>query len=416
MKASVSLIIVFMAAGHGAAAGVGVKGASAERASEAEQVVADADYPGGNIVVERIEADKIYLKPDLRDTEGWWFYWNFRVRGARGRRLRFQFTGRNPIGVLGPAVSTDRGLTWSWLGREVVKDASFGYEFAEDAEEARFCFAMPYQQADLGRFLLRHKDNPHLSVRELCKSRKGRSVERLHLGRPDGEPKYRVLLTARHHACEMMAGYSLEGFLEAVLAQSEDGRWFRKHVEVLAIPFVDKDGVEEGDQGKNRRPHDHNRDYAGKSIYPSVGAIREFVPEWSRGHLKVSFDLHCPYISGPNNEKIYIVGSSNPRIWREQCRFGEMLERVQTGPLQYHARDNLPFGQAWNTAENYKVGKSCSRWAGELEGIRLAASFEIPHANAGGNRVTCQSARAFGRDLARATRLYLESGQEKGSN
>ncbi len=177
----------------------------------------DADYPGGNIIVERIEGDTAYIHQDIRDTKGWWFYWNFRVRGAAGRTLTFRFTNRDPIGLRGPAVSTDAGLTWSWLGRKTVqktdKGALFTYTFPGDVKEVRFCFSMPYQLSDLQRFLKTHAKNSHLGVRELCKSRKGRSIERLHLGKLQGEPMYRVLLTCRHHSCETTASYCLEGIL-----------------------------------------------------------------------------------------------------------------------------------------------------------------------------------------------------------
>jgi hypothetical protein len=369
----------------------------------------DARYPGGNIVVERIEGDQVYLRPDLRDTNGWWFYWNFRVRGAIGRTLTFQFTGSNPIGVRGPAVSTDGGHRWSWLGAFKVKDASFTYSFAGRDDEVRFCFAVPYQEEDLRRFLAVHQDNPFLSVQELCKSRKGRSVERFHVGSPGGDPAFRILLTARHHACESMANYALEGFVEAALADTEDGKWFRENVEVLLIPFVDKDGVEDGDQGKNRKPHDHNRDYKGESIYPSVAAIRSFVPAWSAGRLKVAIDLHCPWIRGTHNEVIYMVGGPDPDRWQQQVAFGKILEEVQQGPLVYSAADNLPYGTAWNTRKNYGDLMSCSMWTAQIEGIRLATSFEIPYANAANRPVDADSARAFGRDLARAVRQYLDT-------
>lgn len=367
----------------------------------------DAQYPDGNIVVERIEGDRVYLRPDLRDTNGWWFYWNFRVRGANGRTLTFEFTGRTPIGVRGPAVSTDGGRGWSWLEADKVKGSAFAYSFPERYDEVRFCFAVPYQEEDLRRFLTVHEDNSFLSVKELCKSRKGRSVERLHVGSSDGDPAYRVFLTARHHACESMANYALEGFIEAALADTEDGKWFRENVEVLIIPFVDKDGVEDGDQGKNRKPHDHNRDYKGESIYPSVAAIRSFVPAWSEGRLKIAMDLHCPWIRGTHNEVIYMVGGAEPGRWQRQVAFGKILEEVQQGPLVYSAADNLPFGTSWNTRKNYGDLMSCSMWTAQIDGIRLATSFEIPYANAAGRPVDAESARAFGRDLARAVRQYL---------
>ena len=376
---------------------------------DTSQFKIDADYPGGNIIVERIDANEVHLRQDLRDTQGWWFYWNFRINGAARRTLKFTFTDRNPIGVCGPAVSLDAGKTWSWLGADIVKGASFTHAFGPRQKDVRFCFAIPYQHSDLAGFLKRHSQNPHLSLYELCKTRKGRTVERIHIGRINGPAKHRILLTARHHACESIANYVMEGLLESVLAQTEDGHWFRINVEFLALPFMDKDGVEEGDQGKNRSPHDHNRDYAGKSIYPSVAALREFVPSWSRGRLHIALDLHCPYISGPHNEVIYLVGSPNKNIWAQQQRFGRILEDTRTGPLTYKASDNLPFGKAWNTGNNYGKLKSCSRWAAEIEQVRLATTIEIPYANVRGEAVTARTARAFGRDLARAIRKYLES-------
>jgi len=384
-----------------------------ETGEKTPSVTVDADYPGGNAVVEQIEGDVIQLRPDLRDTEGWWFYWNFRVRGAQGRTLTFRFSGDSPIGVRGPAVSTDGDRTWSWLGSEAVQDASFKYTFTADAGEVRFCLAVPYQESNLKEFLAKYKDNPQLAVRELCKSRKGRSIERLHVGRLDGEARHRILVTARHHACEMMANYTMEGLLEVVLADSDDGYWFRRNVEVLAIPFMDKDGVEDGDQGKNRRPRDHNRDYIGQSVHPSVAALRTFVPNWSNGRLTVALDLHCPYIRGQYNEVIYIVGSSDEAMWRQQREFGRILETVQSGSWLYRASDNLPFGKAWNTNANTGAGKSFGEWASGLEGIRLAASVEIPYANAGGQPVTADSARAFGHSLAKAIRSYLERIDEE---
>lgn len=367
----------------------------------------DCDFPGGNIIVDEIEGDTVKLHQDIRDTEGDWFYWYFRVRKAVGRTLNFEFTRGNVIGVRGPAVSTDEGWTWRWLGTTAVKEATFRYTFPNDTDEVRFCFAMPYLEGNLQTFISCYEDNPNLKVDVLCQTKKGRDVELLRLGRLDGKCSYRVLLTCRHHACEMMASYTLEGIMAAILADTEEGKWFRERVEFLVIPFVDKDGVEDGDQGKNRKPHDHNRDYQGESIYPSVRAIRERVPQWSGGRLKAALDLHCPHIRGTHNEVIYMVGNSSRSVWKRQRKFGKILEAVQTGPLVYCAEDDLPFGKGWNTRDNYASGKSFCRWASELESIQLVTAFEIPYANAGGCAVTAESARTFGYDLTRALRRFL---------
>jgi len=374
----------------------------------------DSAFPGGNIIVEGVDGDTVHLRPDLRDTEGWWFYWNFRVSGAAGRTLHFRFSGRNPIGVRGPAVSVDGGATWSWLGAGHVRDSAFAYAFPAELGEAWFAFSVPYQESDLHDFLERHEGSSAMVLEQLCTSAKGRRVEALRAGRLDAEPRYRVLLTARHHACETMASFALEGLLSAVLAEEEDGQWFRRNVEVLAVPFMDKDGVEEGDQGKNRRPHDHNRDYAVTSIYPEVAALRARGPGWSKGRLRVALDLHCPYIRGKHNEDIYIVGSPEEAIWAQQQSFAALLEEINESPLPYRATSNLPFGQGWNKPDNFTSGKSFSRWAGEIDAVRLSGTLEIPYANAGGAAVIPDSARSFGRSLAKAIRAYLETPPQVG--
>ncbi len=376
----------------------------------------DADFPGGNILVEAVDEDRVRLRQDPRDTTQWWFYWYFRVRGAAGRTLTFDFTDGNPIGVRGPAVSTDGGHNWTWLGAESVEGASFAYTFRPGENDVRFAFTVPYLEADLRAFLDSHlrpfrrtqRGHPHLRIDQLCLSRKGRPVESLHVGRLDGQAPYRVLLAARHHACETMASFTLEGLIHSVLTDA-DLAWLREHVEFFIVPFADKDGVEDGDQGKLRAPHDHNRDYAGDSIYPEVRALRERIPAWSNGRLRLALDMHCPYIRGWRNEVVFFVGQANERLWQRLTVFSEMLESLPPAGLPYRASDNLPFGKEWNTAERRGEGKSNGAWAGEIPDIDFASTVEIPYANASGVAVTAESARAFGRDLALAMQRFLQT-------
>ncbi|MBL8796979.1 MAG: peptidase M14 [Planctomycetia bacterium] len=375
--------------------------------ADAEKLQIDAGFPGGNIVVDKLDGDNVHLHQDLRDTAGDWFYWYFRVRGAQGRTLTFHFTKGNPLGVRGPAVSLDEGKTWKWLGAPAVRGSSFHFAFPADAREVRFCVAFPYQERNLKDFLARFEKNLHLKVETLCKTAKGREVELLRLGRLDGQAKQRVALTCRHHSCEMMASYVLEGLIEAVLADTDDGKWLREHVEFFIVPLVDKDGVEDGDQGKNRKPYDHNRDYAGDSIYASVKAIRERLPQWADGKLRFAMDMHCPANRGNGHETIYFVGGPNEAIWKEVGKFSKLLETTQQGSLVYSSKNNLPFGQGWNTQATYGNRKAFSRWAAELPGVRFASTLEVAYANADGKVVTDESARTLGRDLVRALRKYL---------
>jgi len=387
------------------------------------EIKIDADFPGGNITVVSIDGDSVRLQRDIRDTSGNWFYWSFRIRGAEGRALNFEFTG-NWIGARGPAVSNDGGTTWRWLGDNPgFSNNKFQYAFKSDEKEVLFGMAMNYTEKDLKRFLEKHKDNPNLNVETLCKSRKGRNVELLRIpGRGDAA-NFKVFLSSRHHCCEMMATYSLEGIIETVLSDSDDGKWLREHCDFFIVPFADKDGVEDGDQGKNRKPHDHNRDYAQK-LYPEIRAITEQTTKWAGDKPTFWLDMHCPGLRGGadgenpskgTNEYLYQVGSQEEEGWKKQQRFGTILEAERKGPIPYKKSFNLPFGVSWNKTSNWTAGDagpallSCKQWGATLPNVALASSLEIPYANASGVAVDADSARALGRDLARAMRVYLET-------
>ncbi len=368
---------------------------------------ADAEIPGGNIRILKVEGGHLFVEPDLRDTGGDWFYWYFRVRNAAGRRLTVHFSRPWVMTLRGPAVSWDGGNSWQWLGAESLTNAqSFETEVPVNCEEVRFSMGMPYLEKNWRNFVARIGKVPGFESGVLCRSRKGRAVEWVRLGLREDRALHRVLLTCRHHACEMMANYALEGLLEAV-GWEEEFEWLRQHVAVMAIPFVDKDGVEEGDQGKNRKPRDHNRDYDGEGLYPETRAIRDQIPVWADGRLRVALDLHCPWIRGGRNERLYFVGGPDPAVWAETERFSGIMSAVEEGPLRHDSSDNLPYGQEWNTEKNGAGGQSFSRWASKIPGVALAVTLEIPYADVAGAEVNQLTARWLGHDLARALQRYL---------
>jgi hypothetical protein len=370
-----------------------------------------ADFTGGNIVVERVEGNEVFVRQELRHTGGDWFYWAFQVRANEPCQLTFHFTDGDVVGVRGPAVSNDGGESWSWPGNEVVsrsgEGASFSYDFSGESTPVRFALCPTYTQVNLDRFLRQHP----IEKSVLCRSRDERDVELLTLGNADAP--LRVFLTSRHHACEAMASYVLEGIFQAVLANDERGAWLRENVVFAAVPFVDKDGVEQGDQGKNRLPHDHNRDYVGdvqESIYPEVRALRGWATDWfASAKIGLLIDLHCPWIRGGRNQEVYFVGNEEPVIWKRVQDFATVLEKGIRGTLPYRAANNLPFGEDWNTASNYIQGRACTQWAVTLPQMHFATSLEIPYADAGGVAVTPQRSRELGEDIAAALREYLPS-------
>ncbi|WP_372947277.1 M14 family zinc carboxypeptidase [Mariniphaga sp.] len=365
-----------------------------------------SDFPGGNIVFNKISVDTVWLKPDLSFTKGDWFYWYFKISGISGKNIIFKFDQNNVFAKYGPAYSINNDFTWKWYGENRIANNSFSFSFSEQDTIAFFSVAFPYTEKNLNDFLGNLKNKKLLKSDTLCFSPENRVIEKIIIPSLNAEPKHKVLITARHHACEMMANYVLEGIIESIL-NDVNLTSLRNQVEFMIIPFIDKDGVENGEQGKNRIPRDHNRDYDGKSIHNSTAAIRKLIPDWSENKLKIALDIHCPTLNGRYNENIYNVGQSTYEIGKNQIIFSKFLEKNSIGELKLFHENYLPFGENWNTDKNYSQGMSFSRWASSLEGISIATTIEFPYSNVSGIMVTKDNSRVFGKTIAYSINDYF---------
>lgn len=370
--------------------------------------VITANFPGGNAVVLGIEGDTVRLAPDLRETQRFWFFWRFRATFPAAGTWRFEFPDGNCVGTRGPAVRRAGERAWCWLSGDALHESDRVFEWTSAGPETvEFCQCIPYQGADFDAFAASFAGDPRVTVSELCRSRARRSVPLLRLC--EGEPAQAVLFSCRHHAQESMASFALEGLLRALASDEPWAAAFRRSFEVLAVPLVDRDGVEDGTQGKFRLPHDHNRDYgaAGGHLYPECAALERLLDE--RRPVAV-LDLHCPYIrGGETNEHAYLVGIQAERLRPAQAAFGALLERHCPPEAPYFAADTLPFGALWNQPTDFSggCGMGFSRWAATKPWPRLASGLETPFANFREKTQTPDTVRAFGRGIAAALAEFL---------
>jgi len=363
-----------------------------------------SDFPGGNIVLLKISGDTVWVKPDLTHTEGNWFYWYFKVSGISGRCITFRFGQSNVFEKFGPAFSINNDKTWKWYGENRTENNSFTYSFSKEDTVAFFSMAFPYTEKNLYEFVsgLRHKEM--LRIDTLCLTSANRVVEKIVIPAADRKPEVKVLITARHHACEMMASYVMEGIIQSILNE-RDLAQLRKHAEFMIIPFMDKDGVEEGDQGKNRLPRDHNRDYSGVPVHKTTAALRELVPVWSDGKLKFALDIHCPYIG---DEKVFTFGPSKDELKDNSVLFSRLLEKYSVGELKLDHKHFVPYGVGYNTSKSYTKGMGFRDWTSMIDGIGNSETIEFPYSCLNGAMVTKDGARAFGKAVAYAISGCLE--------
>lgn len=345
------------------------------------------DFPGGNAILQKIEDNTVYIERDLRTTIGDWFYWAFCVEDAAGQTVTFHFPNRNRVGRFGPAVSCD-GIHWKWAGSGIAGDA-FTYTFGADENRVYFAHDMLYQPPRFERFCNDHG----LKTEPFCISEKGRNVPCVRYG---AGKKY-ILLTARHHACESTGSYVLEGVLSTLMDNLPE------EYAILCVPCVDYDGVIDGDQGKNRAPYDHNRDYpldGAESIYASIRAIRAFADSHT---VAYAFDFHSPWHMWEQND-IPFISRSTESMEERNNRFSIYLERESAGhTLVYERKNDVGPNEQWNSedspnSKNYFAFRTDSQ---------LVATLETPYFGLPDHVISEDAMRTFGGDFARAVLDYI---------
>ncbi len=349
-----------------------------------------SDFPGGNIQVLESGEDTALVEVELRDTEGDWFYWCFSVEGAEGKTLTFRFPSPTRVGYYGAAVSRDH-VNYCWQYPDTGHEGdSFTYTFGEEEHKVYFAHDIVYLPTHFEAFC----ERLGCEARTLCKSEQGRDVP---FDYEEGVGDQVILLTARHHACEATGSWVLEGALEELIY---DPYFITYHI--LAVPFMDYDGVVGGDQGKNRRPHDHNRDYdpAEPALYATVDAVRRLAEE---NKVVFAFDFHSPWHCGGRNDTVFFPMKSEEQAG-ELMRLSRLLEEeCGEGALPHFAKDDLLPNVEWNragtpTCATFMIG----------QGATLATSLETPYFTASGVPFTPDAARETGRAFVRALRRFLE--------
>jgi hypothetical protein len=380
----------------------------------------DSSFPGGNVIVDSIQGDTFHVRVDIRDSARECpcapRQWAFRVKNAGGRTLSFQFPPDPTFGALslrGPAVSHDNGLHWKW---SLPEDAAnppdrFRYSFAPGENEVSLAWQPLYTEQNLYQTVDELKRNG-ASIRKqtLCKSEHGRTVDVLRFGCDNA--KTGILLFVRHHANETWAAYVVDGMLRGVCSDTAEGAFLRKNASFFVVPFVDKDGVEAGDPGKSRRPHDHNRDYD-KDLYASVRAIKEQTPQWAKGKRIIGIDFHACTLEirgkrmndpqGWAHNMLFLM-FSRPTL-DNGLLFSSILQRV-------HEPGNaiLPYRPEVDR-KGQPVGVDgrgmCGTWMEKNLNSYFTLTAEVPFARPDGRPITPAEARALGVDFNRAIVEFL---------
>ena len=348
------------------------------------------DYPGGNAIIHEIKDNEVLLEQDLTGTSKWWFYWNFKVIDAPVGKVRFTFLNDEVVSPFGPATSTD-GVNWTWHTDGFVDHTHFDFEFTGE-KERYFSFSLPYQVSHFELFFDKIKVYPTVSRSVLAVSEGGREIPIVNFG----NGKKDIFFVARHHCCESVASYVVEGAVYEVLTnQTELFENYRFHV----IPFVDIDGVELGEQGKDRPPHDHNRDYIEKPIYNYTKAIYEYIKD---KEIDFYLDCHCPLKWGRRQDEpsFYCRPLDNKP---ESQKFLEYITEISTLP-------DSAIKFKGDVRQSSSV-QSSNGYFSDVKKAKISFTVETPYSGNLEQGYTVENLHQWGANLLKAIEKTLVNGE-----
>ncbi len=349
------------------------------------------NFPGGNIKfisTENINGKTVVnLEQEIRDTDPWWFYWCFKIEDAPEGEIEFTFHNKKVVSPHSAATSTD-GITWTWC-EDFIDHTHFRYNFYKN-ESRYFAFCIPYILSDFERFYDTIKNDVNRSV--LTKSEKGRNLPLLTFGKG----KKNIIFTARHHCCEASGSYTLDGVVSAIL---KNHRSMLDSYTFHIIPFTDIDGVENGDQGKNRIPHDHNRDYTDNPIYNYTQAIYKYTENLD---ITCFIDFHSPWCwGGPDDEPHIHLGPSVEPTPDLQEEFAKILSEITLADdcnnIKYkniisHLGDSANKAESQNAKNFFKLRRNAN----------IALTVETPYSGNFEKGYTVEQMHYWGEQIAEA--------------
>jgi hypothetical protein len=349
-----------------------------------------------------------FMSEPRASPEPLWFHVS--AEGAGGELVRFEWMnadgclglgGRRELAGVRPVVRVDRG-DWARADSVTVRarpggghSLSFATPGPCGRADAAFCY--PYGPADLEQTL--SQLGGAWAVDKIGLTGSGRPIPRLRT-RGDGR-KPGVYLVARQHAGETPGSWVLDGILRVVAGARQ--RDILRKVAWRAVPFVDLDGVVEGDYGKDAMPYDFNRAWLAAPMRPEVLCVQADVRSPARrAAMRLLLDLHAP---GGGEHAFYIHVARDERSPEERTAglsFGRCLAR-HFAELPAESLVRVPrYASRWPDAG------TASSWAWDhmdgLLGVGVETSYQCVEEGAW---LTPDGYREIGARLARAAAEWV---------
>ena len=298
------------------------------------------------------------------------------------------------------------GVNWDHTERGVRQGNQMVYRINSASPTVWLAWGPPFTLDDANKLIQSAcKLSPYAKSFELAHSTNGRSVPALRISEPGppGGKRFSVWVQARTHAWESGASWVSRGFVEWLVSNDPAAEELRQKADIVVIPIMDVDSVENGEGGKDQVPHDHDQDWGDSPHWPEVrAAMAQLSSLIGADHLDVFLDLHN---SGPGDHTISTYIPAKPllspvRIDNENTFMTIMREQL-TGPIPFTGHIG-PDGDTYDPA----VDKTCDSWVAHLSKPEVVSlTFEIPWNTPGS---TQSGYLKVGEQMGRCINGYIE--------
>ena len=367
-----------------------------------------SDFPGGSALVEELDQTNrvIRFTPASNPGKGWEAWWYFKLEGVQPGETITLDLGRGVWATPDQAMFSYDNRTWQHTaaGQRVKDRITFQHKVTQAT--VWFAWGPPFVLSDAQALIAEmQRQLKHTTPFVLAKSGEGRAVPaiRIHESTLPENQRLGIWVGARQHAWESGGSWVGKGFAEWIVSNDAQAKALRQKADIYFVPIMDVDNVERGAGGKNQSPHDHNRDWSDRPVFPEVAAAQKYILELDQaGRFDLFVDLHNP--APKDKQPFYFVtvadymsqkGNRNLKDF-----FAASLEQINGPlPLADKMRESGPaYDKDWQMISKNWVTKHTRP---HVVAVTLETSWNTPHSTQAGYL-------KVGEQLGRAMAKYFE--------
>ena len=371
----------------------------------------------GNGLVTSIEDSPnptVHFHSECREcTEFLWFH--LEAEGVGGRPLRFVWENAyyclgnsNKLGNVRPVYNIGRG--WQRVGSvesvETLEGPRVAFEVPPAGNNVSVAFCYPYDLAELESLLNDLPAKPQETI--VAVTSRSRLIKRYRF--PAAKPACRgavekppgIYIIARQHSGETPGTWAMDGIFRFLAnGGAPDIEWW-------LVPFVDLDGVQDGNYGKDALPYDFNRAWGKLPMRPELKGLQRDISTFSTVTSPCALlDLHAP---GHNEDGIYTHLPHEGRPDDQRKRVQQWAECLHKRLVEVMGRDEEAYYHEMNYISRWDKNNTVCSWA--WDELKLPAfGTEVSYQSYGGEILDPDGYRKAGRALALAALDYLAAAK-----